>query len=219
MESLTGAIKRLHEREMDGARRARVLSVEELVDLSQEDLLKLQENTTMALTKKCELDRYCSICLERMKDHVCVPCGHRYCGQCIAQVRAGGRVCVCVWGGGWGVGGGGGVLGGTHTNTHKHTQTYTPHHTHTHTHTQTYTPHTHTPQNNAGGPLRRVPGAHHAEGQVLLIGRRRRRVCSQGSFRRSEGARSKKKPHNRPQTRRITQTNILYMHGWGGSWS
>lgn len=51
------------------------------MDLSQEDLLKLQENTTVALTKKCEVDRYCSICLERMKDHVCVPCGHRYCGQ------------------------------------------------------------------------------------------------------------------------------------------
>lgn len=63
------------------------INQQELVELSQEDLLKLQENTTVALTKKCELDRYCSICLERMKDHVCVPCGHRYCGQCIAQVR------------------------------------------------------------------------------------------------------------------------------------
>ena len=36
-------------------------NAQELVELSQEDLLKLQENTTVALTKKCELDRFCSI--------------------------------------------------------------------------------------------------------------------------------------------------------------
>lgn len=43
---------------------------------------RLQENTTVALTKKCELDRFCSICLERMKDHVSVPCG-KYAIACV----------------------------------------------------------------------------------------------------------------------------------------
>ena len=41
--------------------------MEELIELSQEDLLKMQENMALALTKKCELDMKCSICLERTK--------------------------------------------------------------------------------------------------------------------------------------------------------
>ena len=87
MEGLLSTVRRVHEKEVERCRRARVLAVEELVELSQEDLLKMQENLACALTKKCEIDRYCSICLERQKDHVCVPCGHRYCGACIAQVE------------------------------------------------------------------------------------------------------------------------------------
>lgn len=86
VDGLLATVRRVHERELERSRRARVLAVEELVELTQEDLLKLQENLAGALTKKCEMDRHCSICLERQKDHVCVPCGHRYCGPCIAQV-------------------------------------------------------------------------------------------------------------------------------------
>lgn len=40
MDGLLNAIRRVHEREVDRGRRARVLSVEELIELAQEDLLK-----------------------------------------------------------------------------------------------------------------------------------------------------------------------------------
>ena len=86
MDGLLSMVRRLHDNTVERYRRARVLTVEELVELPQEDLLRLQENLTSALTKKSEIERFCSICLERQKDHVCVPCGHRYCGTCIAQV-------------------------------------------------------------------------------------------------------------------------------------
>ena len=112
MDGLLASMKRLHEQEIERSQKARVMSVDELVELNQEDLLKLQvrdglksevwrytiqrmmidwcnmclyvsartlkqENTHAALTRKVEIEQKCSICLERMKDHVCVPCGHR----------------------------------------------------------------------------------------------------------------------------------------------
>ena len=86
LEGLLQSVRRFHAMEVERGRKARVMTVEELTELSQEDLLKMQENLAAALNKKYELDRFCSICLERQKDFVCVPCGHRYCSICVAEI-------------------------------------------------------------------------------------------------------------------------------------
>jgi hypothetical protein len=36
------------------------------------------------------------VCIDQ-QDHACVPCGHRYCNQCIAQVSLSTSVIKTVW--------------------------------------------------------------------------------------------------------------------------
>lgn len=82
LESIITMMRQTYER----ARQLHVLSVDELAKFDQAELTKMQENIAIALQRKIEENHTCSVCLTRSKDHACVPCGHRYCGQCIAQV-------------------------------------------------------------------------------------------------------------------------------------
>jgi hypothetical protein len=66
-DSVMATVRRAYERDVQSAKRPRVLCVEELVELSQEDLLKMQENTAVALQRKMEESNKCSVCMERNK--------------------------------------------------------------------------------------------------------------------------------------------------------
>jgi len=65
----------------------RVLTVEELSELSYEKLLLMQDNLNQAIMDVRSKELKCAVCLDREKDAVCVPCGHRFCMEVSDIVR------------------------------------------------------------------------------------------------------------------------------------
>jgi hypothetical protein len=63
----------------------RVYTTDELISLSYDQLLEFQDNLNLAIRETRERDGRCAVCMQREKDSVCVPCGHRFCGTCIKQ--------------------------------------------------------------------------------------------------------------------------------------
>ena len=57
----------------------RILTVEEFSELSYEKLLLMQDNLNQAIIDVRAKESKCAVCLDREKDSVCVPCGHRFC--------------------------------------------------------------------------------------------------------------------------------------------